>query len=164
MRATLEKDERSPERMNRIKRRVESQPGIRSVDVNPATGSVVVRGESDEQIREALDSALVLVEALQQGEPSEQVVETVVHAVKAADARVRQSTGGTISLRWLVPAAFVGLGVRQLFAQGLTVGSIPWYVLLYYGVDSFLKLHPEHAPVAPSRRDGRQEAPGPDAS
>jgi hypothetical protein len=36
-----------------------------------------------------------------------------------------------------------------LIAEGLTVGAVPWYVLVYYGVDSFLKLYPEHAPQRP---------------
>ena len=162
MRASVENGERSPEQLNRIKRRVEEQPGVRNVEINLATGSVVVQGDSEAQIRRALDTAVVLVGSVSDGEPSEQVVEAVVRAVQAADQKVRQGTGGAISLRWLVPATFVGLGVRQLIAQGFTIGSIPWYVLLYYGVDSFLKLHPEHAPVAPSRGDGRQEAPGPD--
>jgi hypothetical protein len=52
--------------------------------------------------------------------------------------------------------AGVDAGVRQLMAQGLTLGSIPWYVLLYYGVDSFLKLYPEHAPANAAEQDGTE--------
>jgi hypothetical protein len=42
----------------------------------------------------------------------------------------------------------VALGLRQLARDGLTVGAVPWYVLIYYGADSFLKLYPEHRPEA----------------
>jgi copper chaperone CopZ len=147
--------------MQRIKQRLESRPGIRSVNVNPTTGSVIVTGDHDDQIHEALDTALELVESLHEGKPSEKAVETVVGAVKAADFRMRQSTGGRISLKWLVPGAFVGIGLRQLLAEGLTIGAVPWYVLVYYGVDSFLKLNPEHAPKAESELHRMQEAPSP---
>ncbi|MDQ6741842.1 MAG: heavy-metal-associated domain-containing protein [Candidatus Dormibacteraeota bacterium] len=162
VRASLEKSERSPARMEQIKQRIESHPGIRSVEVNPTTGSVLVTGDHNDQIHQALNSALVLVESLRNGEPSEKAVETVVGAVKAADARVLEATGGTISLKWLVPASFIALGARQLLAQGLTIGSVPWYVLIYYGVDSFLKLNPEHAPGGDSELDRSGEAPSPD--
>jgi hypothetical protein len=150
VRASVEKGERSPERMQEIKQRIQDHPGVRGVEVNPTTGSVLVTGEHNDQIRQALDSALVLVESLQGGEPSEKAVETVVGAVKAADSRVLEATAGRVSLKWLVPASFVAVGLRQLIAQGLTAGSVPWYVLLYYGVDSFLKLNPEHAPSSES--------------
>ncbi|MDQ6691903.1 MAG: hypothetical protein M3Z13_03960, partial [Candidatus Dormibacteraeota bacterium] len=51
-----------------------------------------------------------------------------------------------LSLKWIVPATFATMGVRQLMIQGFKLGTIPWYVLLYYGADSFMKLYPEHAP------------------
>jgi copper chaperone CopZ len=153
MRASLERNERSPQRMEEIKQQIQDQPGVHSVEVNPTTGSVLVTGDHNDQIRRALDSALVLVESLNGGEPSEKAVETVVGAVKAADSRVLEATGGRVSLKWLVPASFVALGARQLIGQGLTIGSVPWYVLIYYGVDSFLKLNPEHAPSADSEPD-----------
>jgi hypothetical protein len=66
--------------------------------------------------------------------------------VRAADVRLQAATHGRISLRWLVPAAFVAPGLRQLAREGFTVGTVPWYVLLYYGADSFLKLYPEDRP------------------
>lgn len=162
VRATLQKSERSQGRMEQIKKQIESQPGIRSVNVNPTTGSVVVTGDHNHQIHEALDTAVQLVESLQEGEPAPKAVEALVGAVKLADSRLRQTTGDRISLKWLVPGAFVGVGLRQLLAEGLTIGAVPWYVLLYYGVDSFLKLNPEHAPKGESELSRMREAPSPD--
>jgi hypothetical protein len=137
--------------MERIKRRLEAQPGVQHVEVNTRTGSVLVQGDRDDQLRSALEDALNIVRSVQEGEPSDQAVTAIVEVVKAADSRVRELTAGRISLRWLVPATFVGLGIRQLMAQGLTLGNVPWYVLMYYGVDSFLKLYPEHAPHVESQ-------------
>jgi hypothetical protein len=163
MRVTLERSDRSPGQMEQVKKRIESQPGIRSVDINPTTGSVIVTGEHNHQIEQALEAAVELVETLQQGKPSQKAVDTLVSAVKVADSRLRQTSSDRISLKWLVPGAFVGIGLRQLLAQGLTIGDVPWYVLMYYGVDSFLKLNPEHAPKADSEPDQLAEVPGPDA-
>ena len=38
-----------------------------------------------------------------------------------------------------------------------TLGTIPWYVLLYCGADSFLKLYTEHAPQPD--RDAAESSP-----
>jgi Heavy metal associated domain 2 len=140
---------RRPELLHQIKRRMEAQPGITNVEVSSRTGSVLVMSDSDDLIDEALHEAFELVSAVETGEASEEAVRTLVTAVSEADRRIRTLTGGYVSLRWAVPAMFASAGVRQLFAQGLTLGNIPWYVLLYYGVDSFLKLYPEHSPSGP---------------
>ena len=145
-RARLPKQERSPARMTQIKSRLEAQPGVQQVEVNSKTGSVLVQGDRDDEIQQALENAFNLVKSMQEGDASDQAVGSVVEVVKSADSKVRQLTGGRMSLRWLVPATFVGVGVRQLILEGLTLGTVPWYVLIYYGVDSFLKLYPEHAP------------------
>jgi hypothetical protein len=141
--------------MEQLKHRLESRPGIERVQVRPTTGSILVEGRRDEQIDAALHEVFDLVRVFAEGEPSERAVELVVEAIRSADGRVKDVTGGWLSLRWLVPATFVGVGVRQLLAQGLTLGNVPWYVLIYYGVDSFLKLYPEHAPHDDSDPDGQ---------
>ena len=120
-----------------------------AVDMNPRTGSVLVQGAREEGLLEALADVLDIVSAADAARSIEPGVEAVVGLVKRADGKVREATAGRLSLRWLVPTAFVAVGVRQLIAEGLTVGAVPWYVLVYYGVDSFLKLYPEHAPQRP---------------
>jgi len=145
-RARVHKRERTPTHMEQVKRRLEAHPGVKHVEVNAKTGSVLVKGDRDDQIQHALDDALNLVKGFEEGEPSDQAINAVVELVKDADSKVRHLTAGRISLRWLAPAAFVGVGLRQLIAEGLTLGTVPWFVLIYYGVDSFLKLYPHHAP------------------
>jgi Heavy metal associated domain 2 len=147
-RVRVDRAHRSPEQMEHVRRQLAAQPGVHEVEVNRATGSVVVRGHHRDELVAALSGTLTLVGSLKGDEP-EQGVDVLVGAVRAANQRLTRATGGRLSLRWLVPAVFVSLGVRELMRQGLTVGTIPWYVLLYYGIDSFLKLYPEHAPRHP---------------
>jgi hypothetical protein len=130
--------------MARVRDRLNSNAAVSAVDMNLRTGSVLVRGTDEENLLEALRDVLVVVsDPVRAIEPG---VEAMVGLVKRADDKVRTATAGRLSLRWLVPTAFVAVGVRQLIAEGLTIGAVPWYVLIYYGVDSFLKLYPEYAP------------------
>jgi hypothetical protein len=131
--------------MERVRDVLAAQPGVTHAEVNPSTGSVLVHGLDPRKLETAMNEALTLVKTLQ-GESPEAGVDQLVGLVQTADQRLREVTGGRVSLRWFVPTAFVAVGVRQLLQQGFTVGTVPWYVLLYYGVDSFIKLFPEHAP------------------
>ena len=137
--------------MERLRTQLSADPAVRSVQVNQRTGSVLVHGERNAELEGAIGRTLELVEeAGPEGLP-EAGVEALVLLVRDVDRRLRRATSGHLSLSWLVPATFVGVGVRQLMREGLTIFSVPWYVLMYYGVDAFLKLYPQHAPRAPER-------------
>ena len=99
------------------------------------------------RMRGAADEFLEIVEESGDAGKGEVGITTAVGLVKALDRRVQEMTGHRLRLRLLVPATFFGLGIRTLIVDGLTVGSMPWFVLVYFGIDSFLKLYPEHAPA-----------------
>lgn len=147
VRARVIRAHRSGRALERVRETLAANPAVAHAEVNPATGSVLVHGPDPGQLEQAMSEALVLIRSLGGEEAPEAGVERVVSLVQTADQRLRDATGGQVSLRWLPPTAFVGLGIRQLLNQGLAIGPVPWYVLLYYGVDSFLKLYPEHAPA-----------------
>lgn len=142
----VSKAERSADRMKAIQDELVQHPAVRSVEVNSQTGSVLVTGEGTGRLQSALADVLALIESAGQEESREAGIEAAVQLVKGADEKLRRVTSGRFSLRALVPAAFISLGIRELLRQGLSVGTIPWYVLIYYGVDSFLKLYPHYAP------------------
>lgn len=146
VRVRVPKGERTPDRMQDVRDRLASHPNVRHVEVNSATGSVLVTGESTHHLQSALADVLTVVESVGQEEAREAGIDATVALVKSADEKLRGLTSGRFSLRALVPTVFVGLGIRQLMRQGLSIGVIPWYVLVYYGVDSFLKLYPNYAP------------------
>ena len=132
--------------MEQVRRQLEARPDVRAVEVNPMTGSVLVRGDDANGLETALGEVLEIVEAAGPENVQEAGLESAVILFKEVDSRIMRSTRGRMSLRWIVPAGFVAIAVRQLLRNGLTVGELPWFVLLYYGVDSFLKLYPQHAP------------------
>lgn len=143
IRLRVPREHRSPHRLGELRQRLEALPEVHSVEVNHRTGSILLLGEPSPRVKEALSD---LFEQVEEAGPERLPEVTAVELVKGLDGQIRQVTGGRVSLRWLVPATFVGFGVRQLMAQGFTLGPLPWYVLFYYGVDAFLKLYPEHAP------------------
>lgn len=151
VRVRVGRQERSPEQMTRLRQRLEAHPSVKAVDVNPRTGSVLVQGSRAGDLRSALDESLEIIEEAGPENLPEAGVESVVVALRAVDSRIARSTGGRLSLRWLVPVSFCAVALRQLVRGGLTIGEIPWFVLLYYGIDSFFKLYPQHAPKAPKQ-------------
>jgi hypothetical protein len=132
--------------MAEIRSYLQAHPMVTSVQVNDRSGSVLVEGERNEVLRSALEELFNVVAETAGQRETDATVQLVVDLVKRADARVSELTEGKLSIRWLVPVSFITVALRQLLRQGLTLGDIPWFVLLYYGVDSFLKLYPEHAP------------------
>jgi hypothetical protein len=148
VRVRVPKENRTERGMEALRHDLSSHPAVAAVEVNRQTGSVLVHGEDGPALTMAVGELLDVVEKAGPEGEGEVGVETAVGFIKAADRRLSQLTGRRVSLRWVVPAAFVGLGLRALAVEGLSVGTLPWFVLVYYGVDSFLKLYPEHAPAA----------------
>ncbi len=151
IRVRVPRHHRTEVALARVHRQLEAQAAVSRVTVNGRSGSVLVEGDHTDTLRRALYEVLDIFErAGPEGAP-EAGVETAVSLVKGVDQRLMELTDGKLSLRWLVPAGFITVGIRQLLAQGFTLGTVPWYVLIYYGLDSFLKLYPEHAPHARPR-------------
>ena len=150
VRVRVAREERSPEHMERVRKRLEAHPDVAGVDVNPQTGSILVRGQHSNGLRAALEESLELVEDKGPEDVQEAGLESALILVRGLDRWIGRSTRGQLSLRWLVPASFIAVALRQLVRQGVTLGELPWFVLLYYGVDSFIKLYPQHAPRHPN--------------
>lgn len=154
IRVRVRQEDRRPEHMELLREQLSHDPNVDLAEVNARSGSVLVLGGQTDQLRQALENVLDVVQkAGPEGLP-ELGVDAVVDTVKQVDDRLARVTNGRVSLRVLVPATFIAVGLRQLLRQGLSAGAIPWYVLFYYGVDSFLKLYPEHAPRHPDAAQG----------
>ena len=129
-----------------MRKQLAANPAVDAVQVNPRSGSLLLLGGPGARLQDAASHVFDLVERTSPDQLPEVAIEDVaVGLVRQLDRRINRVSKGRASLRWLIPAAFVGFGVRQLVRQGLGVGTIPWYVLIYYGVDSFLKMYPEYA-------------------
>jgi hypothetical protein len=148
VRVRVDREHRTPQRMELVRDRLSGNAMVTGVEVNPKTGSVLLHGPRDDVPIDLLSDIFELITTTAAAPIVEPGVEEAVNLVKLVDDRIRDVTAGRLSLRLLVPATFIGVGIRQLLAEGLSLSTVPWYVLIYYGVDSFLKLYPEHAPQA----------------
>lgn len=148
IRVRVPRQHRTEAALERTRRHLESHPAISRVSVNHRSGSILVEGDQTDSLGSALEEVLEIFERAGPDQAADAGVEAAVTLVKSVDRRLGELTDGRLTLRWLVPAAFITVGVRQLLSQGLTLGNLPWYVLIYYGLDSFLKLYPQHAPRA----------------
>lgn len=143
---------RTPDAIGRLREELQSVPGVRRVDVNAVTGSMVVHhdpnGTSLDEVNKALGAAGEFALDLVPPRMREQVrgeVSLVAHDVRntvaALDGTVRRATGGWLDLKMLVPLAFVGAAAVQITLSEGAWTAVPPYVLLYYGFDTFMKFH-----------------------
>ena len=60
--------------------------------------------------------------------------------LRLLDRRLRRATGDRVDLRTIVPIGFAGLALREIVVNSARLPAIPWYVLLWYAFDSYLRL------------------------
>ena len=68
----------------------------------------------------------------------------------SADGEVTRLTNGTVDLRTLVPLGLGALALREILAG--RVGPAPWFTLVWWAFDSFLKLQEQRAPRPPAAK------------
>lgn len=133
-------------RLERIKTRLETRPGIGGVRVNPASGSLVVhydpKQHSTAGILGALEDVNVLVESLGLGHADGGAPLTVGQAIADLNARLSRWSGLPIDLAVILPLAFVGAGAWSMARNGLMLEKVPGWFLLWLGFDVFVKTHP----------------------
>ena len=152
---------RHPQLMGRTQDHLEGKPGIRGVETNPTTGSVMVRYDphqvSPDDILAMLKDVGVIalqtasdlgVELPEAGRSTTAV--SVISVIDDLDRRISLLTGRRIDLKLLFPATLFGLGIRQVATQGLGLAQVPGYILLWYAFDSFWKFH-QAEPVEATR-------------
>jgi hypothetical protein len=136
--------------------RAAEHPGVSSVRTDPRTGSALLTWDPE---RLDLAAAIELCRKAHQAlrditppqvadaieRPLSQAASRLLERLSAANRRVHDATGGKVDLRFLVPAGFAALSLRQLVRTGPATASIPWYALAYYAFDSFVKLHGDDA-------------------
>lgn len=147
---------RNPQFINERKARLESQPGVREVTVNPRTGSVLIlydknvfKGRSIlealmdvEQIGAAvLELPSVDLQAENSGDERSQS-ERVADAIYDLTVSIYERTGLRFS-GYAVPAAIAGLGAVQIATYGIALETLSGPFLLYIAWDIFTKLRAE---------------------
>lgn len=149
---------RSAQQVRSIARRAGRTKHVRDVEVNPATGSVLLSFPSDDPIDLVIDELrLVGLEIRSIARPTDSIhtesrgAAVVRGVLGRSNAQLHLLTRGQVDLRLAVPAAYMALaGVNFIRRRG-RLSEAAWYQLLYWAFDSFFKLH-EQATVA--RRSG----------
>jgi len=137
------------------------QKGIHEVTVNHAAGSVTVKydtrvhsGTGILGLLEDLDILVATVldaphlDAADAGGTQSAAGLTLAGALDDLDQRVLGLTGHTVNFRTLFPLSLAGLGVWQIWEQGLMIEMVPGWLLVWLAFDAFVKLHP---PAPPAR-------------
>jgi len=156
--------------LERIKESISPLPGVRSIEVNPTTGSVLVHydpndyehyagqltahGERENlfmlgppELTEADDlAAKIEAEAEFLAEHSE-TARTVVNLVKDLDQAIKRETNNSVDLKVLLP---LGLAVSAFLELGSALAPTLWVTLGIFSFNSFVSLH---RPVATEHTD-----------
>jgi hypothetical protein len=162
-----------PELLREIKEFVAPIEGVRGVEINPSTGSVLVRYDP-RQLRRAAeeladrpgaadlfslavpeveDTEQLALEILRHAEffsQNSRAAHSVVHALRILNQQVRQATGNAIDLKAMFPMIIAGYAI--VFEMRRRMPSPRWLTLLVFAFDSFMRLHQlqigaEHAVV-----------------
>jgi hypothetical protein len=151
----------NPELARELRERLVSVQGIRRVEANPLTGSLLVLYDPEEMT--SLGSLFMLSEAVTPLSPGLNMAQIeewlgqagngsgataslasgIASGLGALNARVGRATGG-FDLRLLLPLMLFVLGIRRL----LVAKSVPfpaWYDLLWFSFGTFLMLNPPEA-------------------
>lgn len=154
-RLRVPKVDRTPKKMTRLSESLASVPGVRSVEVNHATGSVVVKHEDHPGIMDGFATALAetgseLLLGLVGGEELglaevglSFVGNFIKDTVSSVDKGLSSATSGTLDLRALVPLLFFGAGAFSLTRSRGDWAAVPPLVLFYYAFDTYWKFHTE---------------------
>jgi hypothetical protein len=158
MRIKVHREDRSPELFEHVKRHLEAQPGVGTVDVNAATGSVTIPYDHALQHREGIfgclkDIDVVITETLHPPEAGEAFGEAggksggLNAAVTDINRYIQRTIGVSVDMRLILPLGLAGAGLWSISRRGFMFESVPGWVFLWLAFDAFVRLHPE--PVLP---------------
>ena len=149
------------EDMQQIADALTSRVEVSDVQVNPQTGSILVRYDPERGSLNDLCSALrQLGIAINEVRPvgtvstsgggTSEASANLTRMLGDLNTRVGRATNELGDLRLFVPLGLGVLTVRQIFRHGLKLDDLPWYVVGWYAFQTFTTLNrkthqPAHA-------------------
>jgi hypothetical protein len=166
LRLRLVRNRHGRELLHEVRHSLERQEGIRRVEGNSTTGSLLLHYDPERLGRDQLlailrDAGLIVRDILEAGgnelppAGKSTTATSITDALNDLDHRLSRITGRRLDLKLLFPTALGALGLRQALSQGLGLNRVPGYVLLWYAFDSFWKFH-EGRPPEPAIDDIHQ--------
>jgi hypothetical protein len=147
---------RNEEDMARIASGMQKHSGVQSVEYNTRTGSILVHHDTQQSLNDIKDIMKDLGVAFADITGTSDLIPLNGKSDQKADIstvlydlnqRVVNATNGIVDLRFVLPLGLAGLGILQLLTFGLQLEVIPWYVLIYFAIDSFIRLNFKSAPA-----------------
>ncbi len=150
--------------VSRIKDSVLKVPGVKNVEFNERTGSLLVHHEEHPEIVSLLGAALaeiagdlcvelagVEVAAL----PGVSLIAQLVGKRFAnMDTYMARRTNNYLDLKTLLPVVFLAAGIYQTAKNRAWFSQVPAWVLFYYAYDSYLKFHGQEIGLIAVTGDG----------
>lgn len=154
---------RSPERFRRIAGRAGGMRRVRHLDANAGTGSLLLTVPVDDPLDILIDDLrLAGIEVISPQRLTLPTVQTqsaassVVRRLASTwNARLHMATNGSIDMRFVVPALYLLMALRNFGKQRGRLRDAPWYQLAWWAFDSFFKLHEEATTPAATGKSGR---------
>jgi hypothetical protein len=160
-----------PAALHRIKQSIEQIPAVKSVQVSPSTGSVLVHytGESKQGFHDQLEQVSQAEEIFHLvpmiGEASEvieqiereaeflsdhsEAAKAIINGFSKLNQEIKRSTGNFIDLNVLLPFGLAALSFGEL---GIDASTPLWVTLGIFSFNSFVSLH-SHPPKATNDPD-----------
>ncbi|BDA73298.1 hypothetical protein CAL7716_074640 [Calothrix sp. PCC 7716] len=141
---------RNQEEMERISTSLQAPRFINSVEYNHETGSILVHHDTHEHALEAIKDimknlGIVFADVTGASEivqkNGEKEGSDLPSAIYNLNQEIRQLTNGLVDLRFLLPLGLFALGLMQLQVYGLQLELMPWYLLIYFAFETFVKLN-----------------------
>lgn len=98
--------------------------------------------------------------AIPRREEDSELAQTIMQGMTDVDTRIRELTNGTVDARSLTSLFLGGFALRQLLVKGPQLDDLPWYVLAWYALDSFVKFHDRHSPLLSGETTATQQENG----
>ena len=140
-----------PEALSWWEQRLREIPGVRSVEVNRSTGSLLV--QYDPEATRLPDEVPGFLHPSNDASvrprvsPPSTVAQTVMRRFWHTDARLSEATEGRVDLKLAIPTFLLGAGLWELLT-GAEVAGATFHVLAWYAYNVFYQLHPGEFRVA----------------
>jgi len=149
---------RNHQEMERIANGLQAHPDVHNVQINVQTGSILVHHDPDRSDVHEVKDVLRDLGCMFTGVTGTSDLIPVKDqsgknldfnsAIADLNERVLQLTNGMVDLRYVLPVGLGALAVLQLLTYGLQFEIVPWYILAYFAIDSFIKLNFDEEPVS----------------
>jgi len=152
-RLRIPRQHRTPHKMEQVAQALRTAPGVRHVEVNHRTGSILVQHDEHPDILKTVEKTLEessgeILEALIEGGNPEVVGLTMgLHLISSlfssADGKISTATNNMLDLRALAPVVFLAAGIMRLRRGAgedvlMTISPI---VLFWYAFDLYWRFH-----------------------